>query len=297
MQILHEWAYPSGVLDGTTGPLEGTQFTVPASPGTPVVGDPADTLTTAASGYTTEIDRRPGDYQVTMPELLPGYYNRVLTYTTKTREVRAPGTVTVLEDQTTVQRVTDIRKTGTLTWQKVDASDKRRLLAGSKWKLTRTPDQEYGGEFALEVADVCEDTCPEGVKDVDTRAGYLKVNNLPWGVYELVETEAPAGFVADSTPITLYFGPADTAPADLPEKYHQSTVGDKELLISLVDEETAQNAVPNKQQQVPSLPFTGGISRDAFLIGGAIVLALATIAHLTSRPKRYATGRHTLHKK
>ena len=81
--------------------------------------------------------------------------------------------------------------------------------------------------------------------------------NLEWGEYTLVETLAPAGYIVDKTE-------------------HKFTIGDLEgtdgLNIDLGD-------ITNTKVDGPTIPLTGGISRDAFLLGGGMFIALGLLVY------------------
>lgn len=123
-------------------------------------------------------------------------------------------------------KLPNTRKTGTVTWNKVDKTDDTKLLGGSEWKLTRikTFSWENGvaayGDASDDLGTVKDCVNGEGgVSDCSTQSGqYVDLNGekgkfelqgLEWGEYQLVETKAPDGFNLDSTPHTFRFGPAE----------------------------------------------------------------------------------------
>lgn len=81
-----------------------------------------------------------------------------------------------------------------VTWTKVDAEDKAQVLAGSEWTLTPlNSDNSLDEDNKIVIVD-------NGKNDADDRDGYLKVEKLGGGKYQLKETKAPEGYtVADKT--------------------------------------------------------------------------------------------------
>ncbi|XOJ09898.1 SpaA isopeptide-forming pilin-related protein [Corynebacterium striatum] len=77
-----------------------------------------------------------------------------------------------------------------VTWTKVDAEDKAQVLAGSEWTLTPlNSDSSLDEDNKIVIVD-------SGKNDADDRAGYLKVEKLGGGKYQLKETKAPEGYAA-----------------------------------------------------------------------------------------------------
>ena len=144
--------------------------------------------------------------------------------------------------------VVNERKTGSVTWKKVDASDGATPLEGSEWTIS-------GGALpgAVDIAD-CKAAsaaqCPKSPDatyyDTDPAAGSFTVKGLPWSetAYTLTEKKAPAGYRLDTTPRSFTIG--------------------KDAL------DHAFTPITNEKQTVPGLPLTGGFGADAYLIGGII---------------------------
>ena len=79
-----------------------------------------------------------------------------------------------------------------ITWTKTDPAG--ALLGGSEWVVSGP------GGFTLAVLD-------NGTNDADDAVGALKVLGLPDGDYGLVETKAPAGYVAGTVTTTVTVNP------------------------------------------------------------------------------------------
>ncbi len=146
------------------------------------------------------------------------------------------------------------RLPGRVTWTKVGDDGARTALAGSEWSLRR------GGDAPVTVTDCVGSPCTG--EDADPVAGAFRVDDLDWGGYTLQETTAPAGYVLDTTP-------------------HEFTVGATALDVGLAP-------IVNRQQPPLILPFTGGMSADAFTIAGlgGAVIAMATFALRRIRRRR-----------
>ena len=168
-------------------------------------------------------------------------------YTVGDVSIEQPQRIT--KNQTSTATVTNTlnKNLGSVVWNKVEKVDPGTTptpLGGSEWKLTG-PGLPEGGK---QIQDVNND----GVFGADE-----DLINLEWGEYTLVETLAPAGYIVDKTE-------------------HKFTVGDVEdtdgLNIDLGD-------ITNTKVVGPTIPLTGGISRDAFLLGGGIFIALGLMVY------------------
>lgn len=138
---------------------------------------------------------------------------------------------------------------GSVTWSK-SGPDKTRL-AGSEWTITKA-----GVTGQTTVTDCTNLNCSkEAYADQDSNPGAFKLISLQFGTYTLTESKAPAGFVKDTT-------------------QHVFTIDASNRNIVL----NSGNPFINQQATPPTLPLTGGLSTDAFIIGGAglIVLSVAT---------------------
>ncbi|WP_461013424.1 SpaA isopeptide-forming pilin-related protein [Trueperella pyogenes] len=143
---------------------------------------------------------------------------------------------------------------GTVEWAKHDTAGE--LLSGSEWTLT-------GKNLApITITDCVSQTSEqcEG-PDKDPRGGTFKVEKLAWGDYTLTESLAPAGYLRDSTE-------------------HSFTIGAESNSVKL-------GSFVNVKVGGPHIPLTGGLGRDAFIFGGALVLAVGA----------FVVGRSLLHGK
>ncbi|WP_276670698.1 CshA/CshB family fibrillar adhesin-related protein [Schaalia cardiffensis] len=155
-----------------------------------------------------------------------------------------PTTLNVSLDRVIVNK----RKSGSVTWKKVDASDTSKLLSGSEWTIS-------GGALLspVTIAD-CEaasaNQCPKAPDatyyDTDPAAGSFAVKGLPWSanLYTLMEKKAPAGYRLDKTQRTF--------------KISQDSL------------DFVFDPIPNEKQRIPGLPLTGGFGADGYVIGGII---------------------------
>lgn len=137
---------------------------------------------------------------------------------------------------------------GSALWQKVNegTGPQRAHLSGSTWSLSgpSVPRNTV-------VVDCTGTPCPTSAfSDRDPRAGFLEIGQLEQGKYTLVEQKSPAGYVRDQTP-------------------HSFQITVQKLKYEFAD------PFVNRQQTVPSLPFTGGLSSDMFLLGGGALVAVS----------------------
>ena len=164
--------------------------------------------------------------------------------------------VTAAKDDLGTVTVTNKTKriVGSATWSKVDSSS-RDLLAGSTWTLVgpNVPANTV-------VSDCTAAPCStDAYADQDPVAGQFKLDELLAGDYTLTEKTAPPGY-------------------RLIDKDFPFTVDADHLVIDL-------GAIKNKPQDAAVLPLTGGLGRDAFLLGGTVLLLLAAGA-LVIRQRR-----------
>lgn len=144
-------------------------------------------------------------------------------------------------------------KPGSVTWSKVD--EQGSLLAGAVWTLAG-PDE--GTDVDIEDCVAASAAACTGL-DKDPAAGLFKAEGLSWGDYILTEKTAPPGYQRTG------------------QNFEFAITGDA-LEISLEE-------IANEQQTGVILPLTGGLGRDAFLLGGTVLLLLAAGA-LVIRQRR-----------
>ncbi|MCI1222802.1 MAG: prealbumin-like fold domain-containing protein [Bifidobacterium subtile] len=149
-------------------------------------------------------------------------------------------------------------KPGSVSWSKTDEGD--HFLSGSEWTLT--PTDPAGA--AIPVTDNTGQSGYSGL-DTNTAAGKFTVGALKWGKYELQETKAPAGYVL---PGTKY-------PFEIKATGLTATVN-------------GGDAIKNEQATPPNLPLTGGLSTDAFLIGGSSLIIVSAGVWLALRRRSRA---------
>jgi hypothetical protein len=194
-----------------------------------------------SSGETKVVE--PGTYLVG-ETLQPGYEQESLVCTAGAGDVPVTdSTIQVGVAQDVVCTLTNRDKPGSVTWSKVD--EQGSLLAGAVWTLAG-PDQ--GTEVDIEDCVAASATSCTGL-DKDPAVGQFKVEDLAWGSYILTEKTAPPGYQRTG------------------ENFEFTITGDA-LEISL-------DEIANEQQTGVILPLTGGLGRDAFLLGGTLLLLLA----------------------
>lgn len=234
--------------------ISGTSWTI-----TPT--DPAGAAITVTDNGTNDADSTFGKFLV--KNLRYG------TYTLK--ETAAPAgfelnetaySFTISDDGKTVgvndsKPIVDARTKGVVTWTKVDGSHNK--LSGSEWTITPT-----GGGSPITVTDNTGQSGYTGA-DRDATTGAFEVDNLAWGDYTLTETKAPAGYKLD-------------------DSSHQFTISGTQLQVPVGE-------IVNEQQTPPSLPLTGGVGTDSFLIGGGALLALAGFGGFLRRRRTLRTAR------
>ena len=254
--------------DGTTL-LGGSQWTL-SGPGVPTGTRVTDCVDTCASGPYEDQDPEPGrfsltgltwgTYSIEEAAAPAGYTPATGTFTfTQITGSSLEGT---LEDADGVVDggVVNGRFTGSVTWTKVDA-DNAAPLSGSTWTLTG-PDVPEG----TVISDCEQATCEQGpYKDQDPTPGSFKVSGLGWSdqAYALKEKDAPAGYKVDKSS-------------------HEFTIAPDGLDYSF------DAAFENSKTTVPTLPLTGGLGMDIFLIGGGVLAALALVAGIVRRHRAHS---------
>ncbi|MGO4535266.1 DUF7927 domain-containing protein [Leifsonia sp. 2MCAF36] len=148
-----------------------------------------------------------------------------------------------------------------LLWHKVDETKAKNLLTGAAWSLTPVGTAGKPIGPAIDVSDCRAESAASCTgADRDPIGGLFQLTNLGPGTYHLVETQAPVGFLIDSTPILV-------------------TISRGATTVMLPD-------VANKQLPVPNIPFTGGLGSDLLMSSGGGMLLLVgglTVWHTLRR--------------
>lgn len=206
------------------------------SGGTPTLSNPATRSTvddgSVANPWTVAFPSSASSATLTVSEARQNGYTFVSGTCTVTPRIGVPRTVAVTGAPTASNPIATIpgvvasdqveceftnqEVPGSVTWEKADAGDSTGArLAGTRWELSG-PSLPDG---AVEVADcvaVNDAACPAGpYRDRDSRAGYFRVDGLIHGGYELVELEAPPGYVLDATPHPFTINGIGTAQVSL----------------------------------------------------------------------------------
>lgn len=238
-QYTVEYAYPAGTYHYC--PSGGATVNSKVSSGVEFpAGD--GTLTLTANGDVVTSKKIPVGAVVTFTEAaLTNGSN--YTWADSVWSQTSPVTVGCEQTDLTVTNTAKLTN-APVTWTKVDTNNQR--LAGSVWKLVDSNDTDVQG--VGEIQDCVDDTCPG--PDKDPVAGSFKLENVPVGTYKLTEVKAPAGYklLTDPIPVTV----------------------DKAAGVQL-------GSIKNEQVDAPTLPLTGGLGTDAFLLLGGGLLALAGI--------------------
>lgn len=210
-----------------------------------VTGEDAAMLTPNAEGADAAdtVDVKVNSTCVIAEDLVVIDESKAKFYTVGDVSIEQPDKIVKNQTSTATVKNTLNKNLGSVAWNKVgeEGSD---LIGGSEWIL-KGPGLAEDGKPVQDVND-------DGKFGVDE--GLI---NLEWGEYTLVETLAPAGYIVDKTE-------------------HKFTIGDLEgtdgLNIDLGD-------ITNTKVDGPTIPLTGGISRDAFLLGGGMFIALGLLVY------------------
>lgn len=223
-------------------------------------------LLTGASGSpeVTDVEVTPGTYLLS--ERLPQWEGIVSLDQIACHDLKTDELVAVTNEEVVLEPGSEVACTfqnravdGTLTWKKVD-EESGVLLPDSAWTLTTD------GHEPFEVEDCQQQGCV-GQLDQDPTPGAFKVKGLPWGDYQLVESQAPAGYqrLTEARTVNLQVG------------------GNLDL-----------GPIGNSQIDGITLPLTGGIGRLGFLVPGLGIVIMAGALgafHVRSRHRARA-ARH-----
>ena len=164
--------------------------------------------------------------------------------------------------------VVNERKTGSLTWKKVDASNTATTLEGSEWTISggTLPGAVTITDCKAASAAQCPKPAGATYYDSDPAAGSFAVTGLPWSdtAYTLTEKKAPAGYRLDATP--------------------------RPFTITKDALDYAFAPITNDKQGVPAIPLTGGFGADAYVIGGIVAGLGATGAAAAIRRRKARTA-------
>ena len=204
-------------------------------------------------------DVAPGTYTLSEKDLAgTGYVRTRVTCSDEDGNLAVDGTaVDVADGKNVTCVITNDDEPGSVSWSKEDVQGS--ALSGSTWLLTGT-----GVPLNTVVTDCTSaGQCGRGpYDDQDPRPGHFKLSNQQWGSYALSERTAPAGYV-------------------LSDATHDYT-------ISAADRDHVFHAAfVNKQQTPPTLPLTGGMSTDSFLLGGLGLIVVAIGAGVVLRKRLF----------
>jgi LPXTG-motif cell wall-anchored protein len=264
------YSYPAGNYQYCSTDNTPTKTTTPYVP-KQYAAKANGTITVKADGNAVSSGPIPTGAVVTLGEQQPADTGSV---TWETPKFNPASTVTIgCSDNGTSVTVTNTadQVPGSAIWTKVDDAKTPNRLAGSSWTLTGP------GVPANTVVTDCTatDKCGKGAyDDQDPAPGAFRLNGLAWNSgsdsntkqYTLVEKTAPAGYQRDTTPHTFVIS-KDTVATGQPVNVGQFV---------------------NKQAIPPTLPLTGGMSTDAFLIGGSALIVLSAGVAIALRRRSLA---------
>lgn len=205
-----------------------------------------------ASGETKDVE--PGDYTIGEKNLDgTGYRQNGIECKAGTTILSVGNTVHVADAQHVICTVSNSDQPGSVVWSKND--EHGGALGDSEWSLTGPGVPE--GTIVKDCT--AARSCGTGpYDDQDPRAGKFSLLQQHWGDYSLREHRAPAGY-------------------ELSDEFHGYTISAKQLDYAFAA------AFTNKQRTSPTLPLTGGMSTDSFLIGGTTLIVLSIGAGLAWR--------------
>ncbi|XBH22049.1 SpaA isopeptide-forming pilin-related protein [Jonesiaceae bacterium BS-20] len=156
---------------------------------------------------------------------------------------------------------------GSVIWQKVDAAVPANLLGQSEWSLTGPDGTEFLSGPIIDCVEATSGECSG--PDQNHQAGKFALSGLPWGVYTLTETKAPPGYVLPIQNSRDFI----IGPDNIGENIRMHWDFDK---------------IVNEQQEGMSLPLTGGLGTQIFILIGGSALA-ASLGITAMRRRKGAT--------
>lgn len=287
---------PSGCVASTTSVQSSRKAAKRVKGKAATQADGAGRAVNAAQGTLIDEDTTPGGFRIS--NLADGYY--VLEETGEPNGFNIGGTykITIKNGQVTwdpakpSNKLPNERKTGTVTWNKVDKTDGSKLLGGSQWTLTRTKNfswvsgkasySDASNELAT-IVDCENDACAAATGeyvDKDSVAGQFRIEGLAWGEYKLVEKKAPEGYDLDAkTEHVFRIGPAEGA--DVTGEWYTSA-GFKPTATAAYHANAAFTVDGGSITNTPGvvLPGTGGEGVNKMYAAGflAVTVAVAGLA-------------------
>lgn len=259
----------------------------------------------AAQDELKDEDTDSGEFRIS--NLADGYYVLKETGEPNGFDVGGEYKITIKNGQATWDpakagnKLPNKRKTGMVTWNKVDKTDGTKLLGGSEWKLTQTKSfswvngkasyTEANEELAIitDCVDSSEAQCAastDAYADIDGKAGQFRIMGLAWGEYKLVEKKAPAGYDLDSkTEHVFRIGPAEDS--DVTGDWYTSN-GFNANTTGAYNANTAFTVDGGSITNTPGvvLPGTGGEGLNKMYTAGFLAVAIAVAGLALSLRRR-----------
>lgn len=265
----------------------------------------AGRLANAAQSELIDEDTDPGAFRIS--DLADGYY--VLEETGEPNGFDIGGTYKITIEGGKItwdpamegNKLPNKRKTGMVTWNKVDKTDGAKLLGGSEWTLTQTKNFSWvngkasyteANEELATITDCVDSSGPQcaastdAYADIDGAAGQFRIMGLAWGEYKLVEKKAPAGYDLDSkTEHVFRIGPAEDS--DVTGEWYTSS-GFKTDTTGAYNANTAFTVDGGSITNTPGvvLPSTGGEGLNKMYTAGFLAVAIAVAGLALSLRRR-----------